>query len=297
MELSELLNRLAGRQQAVELQPQVEDLLRWLPASAPADWRRLAACLAVLLPDEQQGPHVLGISGGQGAGKSTLAALLVLAATHRGRRPVALSLDDFYLTRSERADLARSVHPLLATRGVPGTHDVALACSVIDGIESGAPCSIPIFDKATDDRQPQVRHLTGPTDLLILEGWCVGATPQPQTALVPPVNELERVEDADAIWRRYVNDQLAGCYADLWSRLDRLLFLQVPDIAAVIRWRTQQEQAHPEARRMSAAAIERFVAHYERLTRWMMSSVSRRAELVGLLDENHDLADLIVRDS
>lgn len=300
MELGALLARLAGEDRAEAIRQPVEGVVAALPVSAPLDWRQLAAGLAYLECEHEREAisercRVLGISGGQGAGKSTLAALLVQAMMHLGRRAASLSLDDFYLTRSERVDLAHSIHPLLATRGVPGTHDVTMACAVIDQIRSGDTCSVPAFDKVADDRRAEGRTLDGPIDLLIFEGWCVGARAEPEAALVLPVNELERLEDQDAGWRCYVNDQLANRYADLWARLDRLLYLQVPDIGAVIRWRTLQEQAHPESRRMSGQEIERFVAHYERLTCWMRDSLGGEAELVGLLDENHDLAELIVR--
>src|SRR5690606_26489272 len=68
---------------------------------------------------------LVGVSGCQGSGKTTLASLLVLLLREMlGLRCINLSIDDFYLTRAERQQLAATVHPLLATRGVPGTHDV-----------------------------------------------------------------------------------------------------------------------------------------------------------------------------
>ncbi len=267
----------------------VQDLLTQLPASAPADWRQLAAALAVAWTGQRQS---FGISGGQGAGKSTLAALLVSAAEALGRRAVSLSLDDFYLTRAERERLGAEVHPLLATRGVPGTHDVALACKTLDALLAGEPCELPVFDKSIDDRASAGRRIEAPPDLIVFEGWCVGAPPEPGARLETPVNALERLEDPAGIWRGHVNDALSRAYPALWQRLRSLLFLQVPDMGAVIRWRTEQEQAHPPERRMSAAAIERFVAHYERLTLWMRESMPGRADLVGRLDADHALADV-----
>src|SRR6187402_352808 len=76
-------------------------------------------------------PFILGISGLQGSGKSTLAASLIEAAKERGWSAVSLSLDDVYLTRAEREALGRQVHPLLRTRGVPGTHDLTLLASTL----------------------------------------------------------------------------------------------------------------------------------------------------------------------
>jgi D-glycerate 3-kinase len=269
-----------------------------LPVTVPGDWRRLAAALAAGYLDGSPGPlEVLGISGGQGAGKSTLAGALVAALEQGGVRAASLSLDDFYLTRAERDRLAGRVHPLLATRGVPGTHDVALAGAVIDALRAGREVASPVFDKAADDRltDAEARRIGPGVSVLIFEGWCLGATPQPAAALTAPVNDLERTADPDAVWRGYVNDCLAGAYAGLWQRLDRLLFLAVPDIDAVVRWRTEQERQHEPRKRMGTAAVARFVAHYERLTRWMLATLPETADIVGFLDEKHALADLRVR--
>ncbi|TNF89667.1 MAG: kinase [Gammaproteobacteria bacterium] len=250
----------------------------------------MAAALAVCCVDEVR---VLGISGGQGAGKSTLASLLVMATEALGRRAISVSLDDFYLSRAERQALARDVHPLLATRGVPGTHDVALACQTLDSLLAAGDCQVPAFDKSVDDRAALGRTVSGPFDLVVFEGWCVGVPSEPAARLVEPINDLERTEDPDGRWRAYVNGALENDYPALWARLETLLFLKVPDMAAVIRWRTQQEQAHPAERRMTDEAIARFVAHYERLTRWMTESMSVRADLLALLDDEHRLVGIV----
>ena len=287
MTLSQLLDR-AG---LADLNGRARALFEQLPVDAPQDWRRLAAVLALRYEGR---PVTVGIGGGQGAGKSTLAALLEQALTVLGRKAVCLSLDDFYLSRSEREALGETVHPLLATRGVPGTHDVQRARSVLRELQAGGACSCPGFDKSIDDRFPdsQARPLGPGVEAIIFEGWCVGAVAQPASALVDPCNELERIEDPHGHWRRFVNARLAQDYVLLWEMLDEQLFLQVPGIDAVVRWRTQQEQQHPVERRMSSTALERFVAHYERLTMWMSATLPERAKLIGLLDENHGLIDL-----
>jgi D-glycerate 3-kinase len=297
MQLEALLEKLtdaSDRDMATgAARSQIASVLEVLPQDAPSDWRHLAAGLAVVQAGAS-GVQVLGISGGQGAGKSTLAGLLVAASGALGRRALALSLDDFYLTRAEREDLGREVHPLLRTRGVPGTHDVALAVATIDRLRRGERAEVPGFDKSIDDRALESRTIQGPLDLIIFEGWCVGAAAEPEVRLRSPINELERAEDPDGVWRRYVNGMLETDYPPLWHRIDRLLYLKVPDLEAVIRWRTEQEQAHPPDRRMTSAQIKRFVAHYERLTRWMINTVGEQADLVGLLGDDHELTDLSV---
>lgn len=242
----------------------------------------------------------IGINGAQGAGKSTLAAFLQLALeAGAGWRVVVLSLDDFYLTRAERKVLGEKVHPLLETRGVPGTHDLRMLADCVERLkklDSETPLALPRFDKSRDDRTAldiwPVK--TGPIELIILEGWCVGSPPQPGDDLLEPINSLEREEDRSAEWRRYVNRQLEKTYADLFAQLDALIFLQVPDFDAVYPWRLKQEQklaavtAHHATGTMDRVQLARFIQHYERLTRANLATLSETADVVLELDENHD---------
>ena len=237
-------------------------------------------------------PLVVGICGPQGSGKSTLAALTAEALAGRGLATAVLSIDDVYLTRAERLALADAVHPLLATRGVPGTHDVALALSTLDALAGVGPTPLPRFDKAADDRAPRADWpvFDAPADVVLLEGWCVGARPQPPVALVAPVNALERDEDPDGRWRAHVQAALAGPYAALFARLDRLVLLQAPDFHVVRAWRGEQEarlraRLNDPGRTMDEAALDRFVAHYERLTRWTAEDLPAVADLVVRLDK------------
>jgi D-glycerate 3-kinase len=244
--------------------------------------------------DEVEGPLVLGVAGAQGSGKSTLAAVLAAVLAGAGARVVAASKEHFYLTRDARARSAAQVHPLLATRGVPGTHDVALLKRVLTARGGHDPVALPVFDKGTDDPLPvdRWRRVAAPVDVFVLEGWCVGAAPEPDAALATPLNELEAQEDPRGEWRRWVNAQLAGPYKALWAHLHGLVFLQVPDFDAVRRWRAQQEQALPAARRMGAGELARFIAHYQRLTAAMLRDLPARAEVVARLGPDHRLAEL-----
>jgi D-glycerate 3-kinase len=232
---------------------------------------------------------VVGLCGAQGSGKSTLAAGLQARLVRDGIPAAILSIDDLYRTRAERTALANAVHPLLRTRGVPGTHDVDLGLRVIEALERGEAALLPRFDKAADDRLPEARweRAAAGTRLLLLEGWCVGARPQQAAALAAPVNALERDEDPDGIWRAYVNHALAGEYQALFGRLDRLALLAAPGFAIVRRWRTQQEHdlrgVTPGG--MSDAQVARFIQHYERLTRHILHEMPDRADLTIALDE------------
>jgi D-glycerate 3-kinase len=248
---------------------------------------------------ESGGCRVIGLNGGQGSGKTTLAQRTAAGLERRGLHTLVLSLDDLYLGHEARLALARAVHPLLATRGVPGTHDVRLGRTLIAALRSGASgLPLPRFDKARDDRMPRSDWpwLDAPVDLVLFEGWCVGATPESEAALVTPVNDLERDEDPDALWRRFVNQALAQEYADLFAGLDALVMLRVPDFEAVRRWREEQEavlRSERGAERgpgMSPQEVARFVAHYERLTRHMLRTLPERSDLILELDREHAVA-------
>lgn len=230
----------------------------------------------------------VGLCGSQGSGKSTVAAATVRLLDQRGLKAVAISLDDFYLGHEARAWLAGKVHRLLQVRGPPGTHDVALACAVLDNLRGDGVMPVPAFDKAADERRAKSswRQVEGPIDVVILEGWCVGARPEPGERLTAHVNALERRDDPNRAWRGYVNRQLAEGYQALWARLDRLVLLQAPGFEVVRGWRTEQE-AKLRARTgggMTDAEVGQFIQHYERLTRWILEEMPERADWVVKLN-------------
>lgn len=264
-----------------------------LDSALPRDWRQLAAALAVRWRDAA--PLRVALAGGQGAGKSTLARAIVAACAYFDLRAVAMSIDDFYRTRAARQRLGRDVHPLLTTRGPPGTHDVGLCESVLDALGRPGDVAVPVFDKGLDDRAERARRVMGPVDVALLEGWCVGARPQSADALREPVNDLEAEADADGRWRRHVNGALAGAYARLFGGFDCLIFLRVPSLDAVRRWRLDQEADRPPDRRLEAEEIERFVAHYERVTLWMLEDLPDRADVLVDLDETHRVRETFLR--
>jgi D-glycerate 3-kinase len=250
---------------------------------------------------ERQGsePLVLGINGAQGTGKSTLADFIreFLAGVH-DRRTVVLSIDDLYLTRAERQALAKDVHPLLATRGVPGTHDVELGLSVIRSLkklEDGQSQLVPRFDKSSDDRfaESEWTRVCGPVDLIIFEGWCVGSRPATDDELLTPINDLEADEDPSRIWRTYVNRQLEDSYPPLFETLDALVFMSAPDFESVLRWRTEQEEklaastGGDKTQVMTNSQIERFIQHYERITKQNLASIATKADVRIELGQDH----------
>jgi D-glycerate 3-kinase len=276
-----------------------ENLPADFPALAERWFEPLAQCL---LTNWQRGsrPLLVGVNGAQGTGKTTLCSVLELLLGEQGVRAVTLSLDDFYLPREERRKLAQRVHPLLRTRGVPGTHEPGLLEDVIDELLAGSSCTAPRFDKSVDDRYPQDQwKRLDACDLVLFEGWCVGCPPQSGAALQDPVNRLEAEEDSMGVWRRYVNAQLSGDYAGLFARLDYLVVLQAPSLAVVLEWRSLQERklarARPGAGVMDDAELRRFVQHYERLTGHCLACLPARADYLLQMNTDHSFARARVR--
>ena len=248
------------------------------------------AFVADVLEDALAHPsRVYGITGLQGCGKSTLAGQMAALAKSRGMSVVVLSIDDFYLGRRERLHLGHHVHPLLATRGPPGTHDVALACATLDALRAGRQTTLPHFDKIADRRLPPSRWtlVTQACDLVVFEGWFLEVPPQAPDALREPLNALEREADPTGVWRTFCNHALAT-YAPLWDRIDRLLYLRGPGFDVVPDWRWQQEVAlqaeHPRRHAMNREAVDRFVLFFERVSRQAQRTLPAIADRTVRID-------------
>ena len=282
------LDFVESKSTRIDLAPCIKNL----DPHAPQDYRELAAFLVRAWRKHDM--KCIGLAGGQGTGKSTLSTLLVDAGNFVGERVQILSIDDFYLTKEARAQLAREVHPLLQTRGPPGTHEIEWLIHVVNALKTGSTCTIPHFDKGTDDRD-KVFELQGAVDRIVVEGWCVGATPYPDDQLTSPINALESQEDPDGSWRRYTMACLEDSYQTLNGLLDCLVYLKVPDLDTVRRWRFQQEQDRDASQRKTRSEIEEFVAHYERLTLWMLDDATKRAQVEVSLDHDHMINDARIR--
>ncbi len=257
--------------------------------------------------DEQarfKAPFVLGINGCQGSGKSTAATVLQsLLASEYGHKVVVLSIDDFYLTKSQRLALAKDVNPLLSTRGVPGTHDVALALDILyklSHLNNKESLAIPRFNKALDDRfsENDWDEVSGPVSVIIFEGWCIGTPSYPDHELSEPINELEEKEDEKGLWRQYFCKALSNEYQALFNCLNYLLMLKAPSFDVVYEWRLLQEKKLTESLKdgttelMDEQKILRFIQHYQRLTEHCLNTIPAFADAVIDLDEEHKMTHL-----
>lgn len=268
-------------------------LLDVLPHGFPANRSSAEAACAIVaaiiaLPRETR-PAVIGINGAQGSGKSSLTSLVAMALERFYElRPALLSLDDFYLGKPPRLQLARLIHPLCETRGVPGTHDILLLSDTLDALVTAGPDALtpmPRFDKLDDDRisREQWPNFVGRPDVILLEGWCVGLTAEDVPSWSGPINALEAEEDPAGEWVAWSLDSLRQEYPAIWERIDYLVSIEVPDLETVISSRLKQENglvADAQRDGMDRDAIVRFVQHYERFTRAIWAAMPHRADML-----------------
>ena len=241
---------------------------------------------------------LVAVNGSQGSGKTTACDYLraELEENH-ALRVVSLSLDDFYLTRAQRESLAVTVHPLLATRGVPGTHDMNLLQATLTTLlaSDAASVEVPRFDKARDDRRPQSDWdvISDGVDVVLLEGWCLGARAQTAEQLAQPVNALEAQEDPQGTWRQYVNEALDRDFQPLYKLVDQWVMLAAPSFDCVYRWRLEQEQKLAQHSQgdaiMSAAQVARFIQFYQRLTQHCLQQLPSQVRYLYQLDEQRQV--------
>ena len=239
---------------------------------------------------------IIGLSGGQGAGKSTITEILKFIIKKKyGLELCVFSIDDFYKTKTERAKMSKNIHPLFLTRGVPGTHDLNLIIKTIKKLKKRKfkTVLIPKFDKSTDDRFKKIKwqKIKRRPQIIIFEGWCIGARHQKYIELKRPLNLIEKEYDSDLIWRKSVNNLLKKQYKKLFNEIDKLVYLKAPSFNHILRWRWLQEQKMKltlkNKRTMSKSQIKKFIMFYERITKNMMKNFSKISDLTIFLDESH----------
>ena len=247
----------------------------------------------------------LGVSGGQGSGKTMVTEILKIILKKFFKRQIHVnSIDDFYKTLEERNKMSNKIHSLFKTRGVPGTHDINLVKKFFNFIkkEKFRKIKLPKFEKARDDRLKKKYwySVKKKPEIVILEGWCVGAKPQTNSLIRKPINILEKYEDRDLIWRKYVNEKLKKEYKKLFAMIDYLIFMKVPNFNMVFKWRLLQEnklrkKSYLRTKVMSYNEIKRFIMFYQRITLQMIKDLSKSASVVMLLKKNHEIKKVLFR--
>lgn len=253
---------------------------------------------------KQNDPLFISINGAQGSGKSTLTHFLKqLIEIETPLRVANISLDDFYATRRQRQNLSKTVHPLLITRGVPGTHDMQLMQSTLFSLLEGKASRIPRFDKAMDDRCPEDQWTEQPpVDIVLFEGWCNHSPAQSEAELVQPINRLEAEEDQDGSWRHYANQHLKLYQQNIFSHADLCIMLKAADFEHVYQWRRLQEQklrnrhsVNHKQRIMSDTELARFIQHYERISRHTLAHLPHLADIVIPVEPDHSTKQIIMQ--
>ena len=244
---------------------------------------------------------IVGLTGGQGSGKSTISSILKIILKERFElSTVIFSIDDFYKTLHERKIMSKKVNPLFLTRGVPGTHDTKLLFYCLNQLKNLTKniLYIPKFDKSIDDRVPKKKwqKITYQPDIVIFEGWCVAATPQKNKDLIVPINILEKEKDKKKIWRSWVNKELKTTYKKIFKLIDLKIFLKVPNFDHVYKWRLLQEnklRATSKGKKtMNDIEIKNFIMYYERLTKHMLKNFKENSDLVINIDKKHRLKSM-----
>ena len=264
-------------------------------------------CFWINKKADKKRPYFVGLAGGQGTGKTTISSLIRIILTKYFKLKVfRISIDDFYKTRKERISLSKKVHPMLLTRGVPGTHDINMMLNFFKKAKNRKfkRLRLPIFNKAIDDRFNKNKwyDLKDKPDVIIFEGWCVGAKPEKGKTLKKTINSMERVKDHKQIWRKYVNQQLKSKYKNLYSQLNCLIYLKAKNFSLLQKWRLKQERklwinnkTNFNSKIMSTGDVINFMQTYQRITQNMFKSMPRYASIIFNLNSNHQIKSAIYK--
>ena len=239
------------------------------------------------------------IAGSQGSGKSTLTAVLKLVLEKFYKKKVMLlSIDDYYLSKNKRLKLSKKIHPLLITRGVPGTHNIAaLRKDIINFQKKKFPIVAPLFNKLKDDISSK-KKIIKKAEILLLEGWCCGSTPINREYLFNNINRLESTLDKNKVWRQYYNSQLQKDYKKVFSLFDQQIYIQAPTFTYILKWRYAQEKSNAlkskDEKFMNKTDLQKFIQHYEKLTKWMIKTMPAKADMLIKIDKNQKIKKVVI---
>ena len=264
-------------------------------------------CFWISKKADKKRPYFVGLVGGQGTGKTTISSLIKIILTKYFKLKVfRISIDDFYKTRKERINLSKRVHPMLLTRGVPGTHDIKMMLNFFKKVKSKKfkRLKLPTFNKAIDERfkKKYWYNLNNKPDVIIFEGWCVGAKSEKNNSLKKTINSIEKASDQKQIWRKYVNQQLKSKYKNLYSQLNCLIYLKAKNFSLLQKWRLKQERKlwlnskkTSNLKIMSKGDVINFMQTYQRITQNMFRHMPKYASIIFNLNSNHQIKSAVYK--
>ena len=264
-------------------------------------------CFWISKKASKKRPYFVGLAGGQGTGKTTISSLVrIILIKYFKLKVFRISIDDFYKTRKERMNLSKRIHPMLLTRGVPGTHDINMMLDFFRKVKSKKfkRLKLPTFNKAIDDRFNRKRwyDLKNRPDVIIFEGWCVGAKSEKNTTLKKTINSMEKAKDQKQIWRKYVNQQLKSKYKNLYSQLNCLVYLKAKNFNLLQKWRLKQERKlwlnskrKSNLKIMSKGDVINFMQTYQRITQNMFRYMPKYASIILNLNSNHQIKSAVYK--
>ena len=264
-------------------------------------------CFWISKKADKKKPYFVGLAGGQGTGKTTISSLIkIILIKYFKLKVFRISIDDFYKTRKERINLSKKIHPMLLTRGVPGTHDINMMLNFFKKSKSKKfkRLRLPTFNKAIDDRFNKKKwyDLKNKPDVIIFEGWCVGARSENSITLKKTINSMEKLEDQRQIWRKYVNQQLKTKYKNLYSQLNCLVYLKAKNFSLLQKWRLKQERKlwlknkkNLKLKIMNRGDVINFMQTYQRITQNMFKKMPKYASITLNLNTNHQIKSAVYK--
>ena len=264
-------------------------------------------CFWIAKKAKNRKPFIVGLSGGQGTGKTTISSIMsIILKKYFKLNIFKISIDDFYKTRKERFLLSKKIHNLLKTRGVPGTHDTSIILDFLNKVKhkNFKPLKLPKFNKAADDRFKKKLwySINKRPDVIIFEGWCIGARPQKNYQLKKHINSVEKLNDQNLIWRKYVNYQLKKNYRKLFNQLNCLLYLKAKNFNLLQKWRLKQERKlltfsreYKNLKIMNKKEVIHFMKTYERITQNMFKDAPKYASIILNLNSNHQIKSVFYK--
>ncbi len=264
-------------------------------------------CFWIVKKANNKKPFFVGLAGGQGTGKTTISSIIkIILEKYFKLKVFKISIDDFYKTRKERVSLSKKVHSIFLTRGVPGTHDVNMMLDFFKKSKAKKfkNLKLPNFNKAIDDRFPKNKwnKINRRPDIIIFEGWCVGAKAETNKTLKKSINSMEKVNDPNLIWRKYVNQQLKTKYKKLYSQLNCMIYLKARNFSLLQKWRLKQEhklwlktKKKGGHKIMSKKDVINFMQTYQRITQNMFKNTPKYASIILNLNSNHQIKTAVYK--